>query len=78
MTKISMLSSYLAYPCEGPLETALHVMGYLKLKDNSRLIIDPAYPDIDQVAFPKFDRIEFYGNVEEAIPSDMMKTWQRL
>jgi hypothetical protein len=70
-TKISILSSYLAYPCEGHLETALHVMGYLKLKHNSRLIFDQTYPDIDQTAFPKFDWIEFYGNVEEAIPLDM-------
>ncbi len=46
-------------------------MGYLKLKHNSRLIFDPTNPDIDQIAFPKFDWIEFYGNVEEAIHPDM-------
>ncbi len=28
-TEVSMLSSYLACPCEGHLENALHVMGYL-------------------------------------------------
>jgi hypothetical protein len=28
-TKVSMLSSYLSCPCEGHLENALHVMGYL-------------------------------------------------
>ena len=28
-TKVSMLSSYLAYPREGHLEAAIHVMGYL-------------------------------------------------
>ena len=41
-----MLSSYLACPCEGHLENALHVMGYLRLKHNSPLIFDPTYPDI--------------------------------
>jgi hypothetical protein len=70
-TKISMLSSYLAYPREGHLETALHVMGYLKLKHNSRLIFDPTYPDIYQTTFPKFVWMEIYGNMEEAIPPDM-------
>ena len=45
-TEISLLSSHLAYPREGHLEAALHVMGYLKQKHNSRLIFDPTYPDI--------------------------------
>jgi hypothetical protein len=35
VTKISMLSSYLACPRKGHLEIALHDMGYLKLKHNS-------------------------------------------
>jgi hypothetical protein len=70
-TEVSILSSYLACPREGHLENALHVMGYLQLKHNSRLIFDPTYPDIDQTAFPSFDWMEFYGNVEEAIPPDM-------
>jgi len=34
-TEISMLSTYWAYPREGHLEAALHVMGYLRLKHNS-------------------------------------------
>jgi hypothetical protein len=70
-TEVSMLSSYLAYPREGHLENTLHVMGYLQLKHNSRLIFDPTYPDIDLTAFPSFDWTEFYGDVEEAIPPDM-------
>jgi hypothetical protein len=71
-TEVSMLSSYLACPREGHLENPLHVMGYLQLKHNSKLIFDPTYPDIDQTAFPaSFESAEFYGNVEEAIPPDM-------
>ncbi len=27
--EVSMLSSYLAFPCEGYLEASLHIMGYL-------------------------------------------------
>jgi hypothetical protein len=61
-TKIFILSSHLVCPCKGHLENALHVMGYLKLKHNSRLIFDPTYPDIDQNAFPTFEWTEFYGN----------------
>jgi hypothetical protein len=71
VTKVSMLSFYLACPCKGPLENALHVMGYLRLKHNSRLIFDPTYPDIDQAAFPSFEWTKFYGNIEEAIPPNM-------
>ncbi len=67
-TEVSMLSSYLVCPRKGHLENALHVMGYLRLKHNSRLIFDPTYPDIDLIAFPSFDWMEFYGNMEEAIP----------
>ena len=69
-TEVSMLS-YLACPREGHLENALHVMGYLRWKHNSRLIFDPTYPDIDQTAFPSFDWMEFYSNVEDAIPPNM-------
>ncbi len=70
-TKISLLSSHLAYPHAGHLEVALHVMGYLKQKHNMRLVFDPTYPTIDVDSFPQYDWTEFYGNVEEAIPSNM-------
>ena len=70
-TEVSMLSSYLALPREGHLEAALHIMGYLKLKHNSRLVFDPTYPDIDENAFPTYDWTEFYGDLSEAIPHDM-------
>ncbi len=67
-TEVSMLSSYLACPHEGHLENALHVMRYLQylgLKHNLRLIFNPTYPDIDQAAFPSFEWMEFYGNMEK-------------
>ncbi len=70
-TKSSMFSSYLACPRMGHLENALHVMGYLKLKHHSQLIFDLTYPDIDQTAFPTFEWMEFYDDMEEAIPPDM-------
>ncbi len=61
------LSTHLAYPQEGHLDAALHAMGYLRLKYNSQLIVDPIYPHIDDSTFPHHNREEFYGNVQEAI-----------
>ena len=70
-TEVSILSSYLAYPRDGHLSTALFIMGYLKQKHNSRLVFDPTYPDIDHSDFPKYNWTEFYHGAEEAIPPDM-------
>ena len=69
--EVSLLSSYLAYPREGHLQAALHIMGYLRLKHNTRLIFDPSYPEIIESDFPQFDWTEFYGDVTEAVPTDM-------
>ncbi len=69
-TEVSLLSLHLAYPQEGHLDTALHVMGYLRLKYNSRLIFDPTYPLIDDSTFQHHDWEEFYGDVQEAIPTN--------
>jgi hypothetical protein len=40
-TEVLLLSLHLAYPREGHLDAALHVMGYPQLKYNSRLILTP-------------------------------------
>ncbi len=69
--EISLLSSHLAYPHAVHLEVALNVMGYLKQKHNTQLVFDLTYPTIDMDSFPQYDWMEFYGNVEEAIPSNM-------
>ena len=67
-TEVSMLSSHNAYPREGHFEAALQIMAYLKGKHNSRLALDPTYPDIDYETF-KIDKYwtHFYGDVSEAI-----------
>ena len=46
-------------------------MGYLKQKHNTRLILDPTYPNIDHTSFHKCNWKEFYGDVQEPIPPDM-------
>jgi hypothetical protein len=69
-TEVSLLSSHLAYPREGHLDAALHIMAYLRAKHNSRLVFDPTYPEIDMTVFQQCDWKEFYGDVSEAIPTD--------
>ena len=69
-TVVSMLSSYLALPREGHLETALHIMGHLCKKHNSQLFFDPTDPEMNDSDFPIYDWTEFYGDVKEAIPPD--------
>ena len=46
-TEVSMMSSHNAYPREGHFETVLHMMGYLKGRNNSRLAMDPNYPTVN-------------------------------
>ena len=67
-TKVSMLSSYSAMPCEGHLEATLHVFSFLKSKSNSRLILDPMEPDVGKSDFVECDWCEFYAGATKAIP----------
>ena len=69
-TDVSLFSSHLAYPREGHIGAALHVMAYLKQKHNSRLVFDTTYPKIDESIFKDCDWKDFYGYVEEAIPKN--------
>ena len=71
-TKVLLLLSHLAYPQEGHLDTALHVISYLRIPHDTRMIFDPSNPNIDYKSFPKCDWIEFYGDVEETIPNDAL------
>ena len=68
ITEVSLLASHLALPREGHLDAVLRIYGYLKKKHNSRLVLDPTYPDIDMSVFKRCDWTEFYGQVEEPIP----------
>ena len=68
---ISMLASNLALPREGNLELVFHVFSYLWSKHNSRLALDPTYPDKDHDIFKKHRWVDLYGDVKEAIRTDM-------
>ncbi len=71
-TEVLLLSSHLVYPREGHLDAALYVMGYLRLKYNSRLIFDPTYPYIDESTFQHYNWEEFYRDVQETIPTNAL------
>ena len=68
ITEVLLLASHLALPHEGHLDAVLRIYGYLKKKHNSRLVLDPMYPDIDMSVFKGCDWTEFYGKVKEPIP----------
>jgi hypothetical protein len=53
--EVSMMSSHLALPREGHLQSVLHIFTYLKKYHNTELIFDPSYPVIDESAFERRD-----------------------
>ena len=61
----------MALPREGNLEAVFHVLLYLQEKHNSRLALDTTYPEIYHNSFKKHKWFEFYGDIEEAILTDM-------
>ena len=64
--EVSQLSSFLAMPRQGHLVNALNIMYYLKIKHNSRLVLDPSYPGIDMSEFKSNENwAPFYGDVQE-------------
>jgi hypothetical protein len=64
VTEVSKLASYMVLPREGH-----HVYAYLKSKHNSRMVLDPCYPEIDMNKF----RTDAYGEMEELVPLDALK-----
>jgi hypothetical protein len=70
ITEVSMLSIYLCLPREGHPEAVFHVLAYLGLHHNTRVLFDPTYPAVDMSIFIKTDWKSMYGDVKEMIPSD--------
>ena len=68
-TETSMLAAHLALPREGHMFAAFRVFAYLDKHHNSRLVFDPRIPSDDPRPTIS-DWTQFYGNVEEAIPSN--------
>ena len=67
--EVSMLSAFLSMPRKEHLVAALHIMSYLRVRHNFRLIFDATYTGINHSKF-KEDRnwTAVYGDVEMAKP----------
>jgi hypothetical protein len=74
ITEFSMLSNYLCLPREGHLEAVFHVLAYLGIHHNARVVFDPTYPTFDMGTFIKTDWKYMYGDVKEIISSDATVT----
>jgi hypothetical protein len=60
----------MAMPREGHLYAVLHIFGFLKIKNNSQMCFDPTVPFCDERAFKECNWKQFYGEAEEAVPSN--------
>jgi hypothetical protein len=61
ITEVSMLSTFLCMPCEGHLDDVYHLFAYLSMYQNTGVVFDPTYPDVDMRAFIKTDLKPMYG-----------------
>jgi len=71
LTEVSMLSAHNALPREGHLEAVYHIFSYLKSHENSCLVFDPAYPNIDDRRFHVGDWSDFYPEASDKLPPNM-------
>ena len=73
--EVSQISSFLSIPRQGHLVNALHIMSYLKIKHNPRLVLDPRYTGIYMSEFNSNENwAPFYGDVQEAKPLNAPKS----
>jgi hypothetical protein len=70
LMEVSAMSSHLALPRVGHLQSVYHIFGYLKQKPKRTLAFDPRYPNIDPQRFTKYDWRDFYRDASEKIPPD--------
>ena len=71
--EVSMMSSHTVLPRERHLNHVIYMFSYLKCHHNSRVVLDPTYPDIDMDKFPQYNWKRLYGNVKEIIPENAPK-----
>ena len=62
--EISMMTPYSAMPRQGHLEQVIHMFPFPKIHHNSRLVLDPYYPDIDPDDFPKQNWLDFLVKIQ--------------
>ena len=67
-TKVFSSSSHSGMSRKGQLEAVLHIIGYMMLRYNSRLVFDLLYHEIEHKNFQECDQIDFYKGAVKAIP----------
>ena len=69
--EVSMMASVMALPRKGHLDQLFHMFGFLKIKHNAELILDPSYPEIDKSSFERKDWTHsVYGEIKEEVIPD--------
>ena len=58
-------------PREGHLNHILRIFSYLKQHHNSRLVLDPTYPDIYIDLFKHMNSKNFFGVVKKLLPGNV-------
>jgi len=65
---VAKLSHYLVNPRQGHLQAMYHIYAFLKRHDRCTMVFDDKILTFSSADFPEFDWMDFYGDVEEAIP----------
>ena len=55
ITDVNTMAGFLAMPSEGHLNNMFHMFAYLQIKQNSMMVFDPSYPEIDLSSFMECD-----------------------
>jgi hypothetical protein len=68
-----MLSSHLMAPRQGHLEQCFHIFAYLDTHENSTIVFDSSYRNVDDSRFTVSDWSQFHPGAAEAIPPNIPK-----
>lgn len=67
---VARLSHYLASPRQGHLQAVYHIYAFLKHHDRCTMVFDDNTLNFTSADFQEHEWTDFYGNVQEAIPSN--------
>ena len=71
LLEVSLISTPLVPPQEGRIEQVLHILLYLKIHKNMRLMFDSGYPRISSNLFKVYDWSDLYRDEKEAITTNI-------
>jgi len=69
MQSVSLMSRFCTTPCKGHMVVVLHIFGYIKGHQNSKVVLDPTYRKWSHINWHKDAKWkEFYLDAAEPIP----------